>query len=170
MVGDKKKNILESFAASYGELLRHLSRRHGRDVDADDVLQDTFLRLQSIPVETDIKNPRSYLFRMADNQATDHIRGRRSLERYLSSVELPDSADDRPSPERVVDYRQRLGSLEQAISELTPRQRQVFLMHKFDGLSHAEIARDLKITKSAVEKLVMKALAHLRDRLGDLID
>ncbi|NSY46253.1 MULTISPECIES: RNA polymerase sigma factor [Agrobacterium] len=170
MVGDKKKNILESFAASYGELLRHLSRRLGRDVDADDVLQDTFLRLQSIPVETDIKNPRSYLFRMADNQATDHIRGRRSLERYLSSVELPDCADDRPSPERVVDYRQRLGSLEQAISELTPRQRQVFLMHKFDGLSHAEIARDLKITKSAVEKLVMKALAHLRDRLGDLID
>ncbi|MGV1947228.1 MULTISPECIES: RNA polymerase sigma factor [unclassified Agrobacterium] len=170
MVGDKKKNILESFAASYGELLRHLSRRLGRDVDADDVLQDTFLRLQSIPVETDIKNPRSYLFRMADNQATDHIRGRRSLERYLSSVELPDCADDRPSPERVVDYRQRLGSLEQAISELTPRQRQVFLMHKFDGLSHAEIARDLKITKSAVEKLVMKALAHLRDRLGNLID
>lgn len=170
MVGDKKKNILESFAASYGELLRHLSRRLGRDVDADDVLQDTFLRLKSIPVETDIKNPRSYLFRMADNLATDHIRGRRSLERYLSSGELPDSVDDRPSPERVVDYRQRLGRLEQAISELPPRQRQVFLMHKFDGLSHAEIARDLKITKSAVEKLVMKALAHLRDRLGDLID
>ena len=96
MVGDKKKNILESFAASYGELLRHLSRRHGRDVDADDVLQDTFLRLQSIPVETDIKNPRSYLFRMADNLATDHIRGRRSLERYLSLSLIHISEPTRP--------------------------------------------------------------------------
>jgi RNA polymerase sigma-70 factor (ECF subfamily) len=170
MVGDKKKNILESFAASYGELLRHLSRRLGRDVDADDVLQDTFLRLQSIPVETDIKNPRSYLFRMADNLATDHIRGRQSLERYFSPQEFPDSVDDKSSPERIVDYRQRLGRLEQAISELPPRQRQVFLRHKFDGLSHAEIASELRITKSAVEKLVMKALAHLRDQLGDLID
>lgn len=170
MAGEKKKSIFENFTASYGELLRHVSRRLGRDADADDVLQDTFLRLQSIPAEADIKNPRSYLFRMADNLATDHIRSKRSLERYFSSGEFPDCVDDKPLSERIVDYRQRLGRLQQAVAELPQRQRQVFLMHKFDGLSHAEIARELKITKSAVEKLVMKALAHLRDRLGNLID
>ncbi|NWJ25347.1 sigma-70 family RNA polymerase sigma factor [Rhizobium sp. Td3] len=170
MAGEKKKSIFESFAASYEELLRHLSRRLGRDADAADVLQDTYLRLQNIPTETDIKNPRSYLFRMADNSAMDHIRGKRSIERYFSSEETPDSADEKPSPERIVDYRQRLDRLQQAVSELPQRQRQVFLMHKIDGLSHAEISRELGITRSAVEKLVMKALAHLRDRLGDLID
>ena len=170
MAGDTKKTILDSFAASYAELLRYLSRRFGSNVEADDVLQDTFLRIHSIAPETDIKNPRSYLFRMADNLATDHIRARQSLERRFLTGDDADSTDERPSPERIVDYRQRLGRLEQAVAELPPRQRQVFLMHKFDGMSHSEIADELGITKSAVEKLIMKALAHLRERLSNLID
>lgn len=170
MAGDSRKNILASFSASYGELLRHLNRRLGADLDADDVLQDTFLRLHSIPADSDIRNPRSYLFRIADNLAMDRIRSRRTLGRYVASADNPDAVDESPSPESVVDYRQRLARLEQAVAELPDRQRQVFLMHKFDGLSHSEIAGELGITKSAVEKLVMKALAHCRDRLGDLID
>lgn len=107
---------------------------------------------------------------MADNLALDHIRGQRSRGHYFAQEETFDSADEAPSPESTVDYRQRLARLEQAVSELPDRQRQVFLMHKFDGMSHAEIAAELGITRSAVEKLVMKALAHCRDRLGDLID
>ena len=43
-------------------------------------------------------------------------------------------------------------------------------MHKYDGLSHSEIALRLGISRSAVEKLVMKALARCRDGLGDLLD
>lgn len=170
MAGDKNKNILESFAANYGDLLRHITRRLGKDIDADDVLQDTFLRVHSIPADADIKSPRSYLFRVANNLAMDHIRSRRAQNRHFGATEIFDSIDESPSPERVADYRQRLALLEKAIAELPDRQRQVFLMHKYDGLSHSEIARELGITKSAVEKLVMKALAHCRDRLGDLID
>lgn len=170
MAGDKKKGIFEGFAGSYEELLRHVSKRFGKRADADDVLQDTFLRAHGIHAGADIKNPRSYLYRMADNLARDHIRAANVRGRYMESVEPPDVMDEAPSPERVVDYRQRLALLEKAIAELPDRQREVFLMHKFDGLSHGEIARELGITKSAVEKLVMKALAHCRDRLGDLID
>lgn len=170
MSGDTRKTILEGFAASYKELSRYLSRRFGSNVEAEDVLQDTFLRLQNVSAEAEIKNPRSYLFRMASNQATDHIRARQAFDRRFSLAEDPDCADERPSPETVVDYRQRLDLLERAVSDLPPRQRQVFLMHKIDGLSHAEIARELGISKSAVEKLVMKALAHLRDRLSDVTD
>ncbi|MFT4003848.1 MAG: RNA polymerase sigma factor, partial [Rhizobium sp.] len=158
MAGDRKRNILDSFVASYADLLRHLSRNLGKDVDADDVMQDTFLRLQRMPIETDVANPKTYLFRVVDNLALDHIRGQRAAGRHFASDEIFDSVDGSPSPEHVVDYRQRLARLEQAVAELPSRQRQVFLMHKFDGMSHAEIARELGITKSAVEKLVMKAL------------
>ncbi|MFT4163562.1 RNA polymerase sigma factor [Shinella sp.] len=170
MSSDTKKAILNGFAASYMELSRYLVRRFGSNVEPEDVLQDTFLRLQNVPAEAEIKNPRSYLFRVAKNQATDHIRARQAFERRFSLGEDPDHADEKPSPEAVVDYRQRLGMLERAVLQLPPRQRQVFLMHKIDGLSHAEIARELGITKSAVEKLVMKALGHLRDRLSNVID
>lgn len=170
MTGDSRKTILENFLVIHKELSRHLTRRLGKGLDADDVLQDTFLRLHSIPADSDIRNPRSYLFRVADNLATDRIRSRQTHGRHFASVDNPASVDESPSPESVVDYRQRLARLQQAVAELPDRQRQVFLMHKYDGLSHSEIAGELGITKSAVEKLVMKALAHCRDRLGDLID
>lgn len=170
MSGDPKNSIRSGFLAGYAELLRHVTRRLGRDADAGDVIQDTFLRIQRIPAGAEIQNPRSYLYRMADNQALDHLRERQSRQRYFSSDDYADPADEAPSPESIVDYRQRLARLKQAIAELPARQKEVFLLHKFDGLSHSEIAERLGITRSAVEKLVMKALAHCRDRLGDLID
>mgnify|MGYP001122674602 CR=1 FL=1 len=81
MTGDAKKRILDGFAASYMELARYLTRRFGAQVETDDVLQDTYLRLQNVRVDTEIANARSYLFRAARNQATDHIRARRAFER-----------------------------------------------------------------------------------------
>lgn len=170
MAEDKKKSMLDCFVSSYTELSRHLSRRFGRDLDPQDVMQDTYLRLEAIPAESDIRNPRSYLFRMANNVATDRLRGQRSAVGYAPSEELAAAVDDSASPEQITDYRQRLLRLQEAIAELPPRQKQVLLMHKFDGLTHTQIAAELGITKSAVEKLVMKALAHLRDRMGTLID
>ncbi|MEH0072210.1 sigma-70 family RNA polymerase sigma factor [Pannonibacter sp. Pt2-lr] len=156
--------------SSYTELSRHLSRRFGRDLDAQDVMQDTYLRLDAIPAGSDIRNPRSYLFRMANNVAADRLRGQRSAVSCAPSEELAAAVDDSASPEQITDYRQRLSRLQEAIGELPPRQKQVLLMHKFDGLTHTQIAAELGITKSAVEKLIMKALAHLRDRMGTLID
>ena len=165
-----KNKLLETFVASYEDLSAYLSRRLGKEIDASDVLQDTFLRLQKIPVGTDIVNSRSYLFRVVDNLALDHLRSHQARTRRIAPDDFFDPADDRPSPEHVIDYRQRLSRLESAIAELPARQKQVFLMHKFDGLSHSQIGERLGITKSAVEKLIMKALAHCRDRLGDLLD
>ena len=170
MSEDPKNNIRNGFLSGYAELLRHVTRRLGRDAEAVDVIQDTFLRIHRIPAGAEIHNARSYLYRMADNQALDHLRERQSRQRYISSDEYLDPVDEAPSPEAIVDYRQRLTLLQKAIAELPARQKEVFLLHKFDGLSHTEIAERLGITRSAVEKLVMKALAHCRDRLGDLIE
>lgn len=155
---------------SYGDLLRHLSRRLGGSVDASDVLQDTFLRIEKIPADVDIRNPRSYLFRIADNVAIDHLRGKKSRSRYIVDGELPEAEADQVSAEQTLDYRQRLAVLERAVAGLPQRQRQVFLMHKYDGLSHSQIAEELAISRSAVEKLIMKALATCRDAVGDLLN
>jgi len=170
MANSTKNAIVQVLMDSYSDLLRHLSRRLGGSVDAGDIVQDTFLRIQKIPADTDIRNPRSYVFRMAENVAVDHLRGQKSRSRYIADGELPDMEDDQVSAERTVDYRQRLAMLERAVAGLPQRQRQVFLMHKFDGLSHSQIAEELGISRSAVEKLVMKALATCRDALGDMMN
>lgn len=161
--------IVQVLMDCYSDLVRHLSRRVGGAADAGDIIQDTFLRIQKIPVDTEIQHPRAYVFRMADNVATDHLRARQSRSRYFVNGETPEIEADQVSAERVLDYRQRLALLERAIAGLPARQRQVFLMHKFDGLSHLQIAAELGISRSAVEKLIMKALATCRDQLGDLL-
>lgn len=163
--------LFSDFARNYEELVRRVMRRVGSRATATDVVQDTFLRLQAAPQSGEITNPTAYLFRVADNLAIDHLRQETSRARMV--VPHPDYehvAAAEASPEHALDYKQRLRLLEAAIAELPPKCREVFLLHKFDGLSHGEIAERLGITKSMVEKHVMKALAHCRDRLAHVMD
>lgn len=170
MPPNPKKTILQVLTESYGDLVRHVAQRFKGRADADDVIQDTYLRVRNMPSDTPIQNPQAYLFRMANNVAVDHVRRRNALERHISPIEFPDVGSGEVSVDRVIDYRQRLTALERVVADLPARQREAFLMHKFDGLSHQEIAAELGITRSAVEKLIMKALATCRDRLDGLLD
>lgn len=163
-------DLQDLFRRHAREITRFLRRRGYDPETAKDITQDTFLRAHSARTSSDINNSRSYLFRIADNLAKDHFRAGKVRGQYIEPAITFDIADETPDPEHITDYRQRLELLEKVISTLPARQKEVFLMHKFDGLSHGEIAQKLGITKSAVEKLIMKALAHCRDRLGDLID
>ncbi|MGH6860328.1 MAG: sigma-70 family RNA polymerase sigma factor [Phyllobacterium sp.] len=170
MVVDTETSLLHVLTLHYDELVRHLTRKLGNAVVATDVAQDTYLRLQSVPAGIDIQSPRAFIFRVADNLAIDHLRKEASRARYFTTEQIPERAMDAPLQDRVLDYRQRLALLEQAIAELPPKCRETFLMHKYDGLSHAEIARELHISRSMVEKHIMKALAHCRDRLSSVLD
>lgn len=171
MAEDKNRSLLGVFSAIYDDLLRHLKSRFGDHVDANDVLQDAYLRLSRIPDDTLVENPRPYLYRVADNLARDHLRGQTSRNRrFTGSDALDTSASPAPSPEHEIDFKQRLQKLQEAVNELPPRQKQIFLLHKFEGLSHSEIASRLGISRSAVEKHMIKALIVCRDRLGDLMD
>lgn len=170
MVINNEKSIAGILIENYDEIVKRLRWRMGGVVDPDDVVQDAFLKLHALPADVKIGNPRSYVFRVADNTALDLIRSRKARSRYFSSEEMRDSASEAPSPERITDFRQRLRILEKIVSEMPPRQREVFLLHKFDELSHADIAQRLGISRSAVEKHIMKALVKCRERLDSLLD
>ena len=72
--------------------------------------------------------------------------------------------DDAPSPETVAAGRQRLAKLVEALDCLPAKTRTVFRLHKFDGLSHAEVAQRLGISRSSVEKHMIDALKFLTAR------
>ncbi|TWT03762.1 sigma-70 family RNA polymerase sigma factor [Reyranella sp. CPCC 100927] len=167
MAAADKTSLLALLAAHYGDLLRYLTRRLGSATTAADVAQDTYLRLRGAATVSDIANPRAYLFQVAGNLATDRLRSDQAHQRRLSHLAQHAERVERRDPEVTLDYKQRITRLAQAIDELPPRCREVFLMHRFDGLSHPDIAARLGISRSMVEKHVMKALAHCRDRLSD---
>jgi RNA polymerase sigma-70 factor (ECF subfamily) len=117
-----------------------------------------------------VENPRSYLFRIADNLAIDHLRRNAQKTRYFVDTEEPDAPANEPSQEETADYRQRLQMLRRAVAELPPRQRMAFQLHKIEGLSYTEVGARMGIGRTAVEKLIRKAFAHCRDRLDGLLD
>lgn len=162
-----RSSLLRLLLVHYEEMTGHLARRLGSLCLAEDVVQDTYLRLRGLNAVPELDNPRSYLFRMADNIALDRIRAETRQVRRFAPAELGlERPDEEPDAETTLEHKQRLDRLTQALNELPPRCREVFLLHKFDGLSHADIAVRLGISRSMVEKHVMKALAHCRDRLA----
>jgi RNA polymerase sigma-70 factor (ECF subfamily) len=166
MAEKDRSSLLRLLVAHYEELTGYLTRRLGSQSSAKDVVHDTYLRLQALGAVPDVDNPRAYLYRVADNIALDRLRAEgRRMRRFVHDEQLHERPSNAPSAETTLEHKQRLHLLALAIDELPPRCREVFLLHKFDGLSHAEIAERLGITRSMAEKHVMKALAHCRDRL-----
>ncbi|MCW5787538.1 MAG: sigma-70 family RNA polymerase sigma factor [Nitrospira sp.] len=108
-----------------------------------------------------------FLFRVATNLLIDHHR--RQQHRDTVTLDDPersiDQADLSPSIERIVWSKQQVARLQQAIEELPPKCRQVFLLIKFHHFTHAEVAATLGIAQSTVVKHMIKAVDFCRTRL-----
>lgn len=154
------------------ELLRFLRRNGVSDDVAPDLMQDAFLRLASAhkPGDTVVSNPRAYLFQVSRNLVIDHARSITVQKRVFVADVPADIPAMQPSPETEADFRQRMERLGQAVAQLPARQREVFLLHKFDEMTHSEIAVHLGISKSMVEKHMIKALIRLRESMDDLLN
>lgn len=151
------------FRQYYGELLRFLTAKLGCREEAADVVQDTFLRLRGVKDLGVVAQPRAFLYKTALNLAVDLSRRQRVRSERAAQLDLPEELPcTAPRQDDAVEAKQRVRLLHEAIAELPPKCRQVFLLHKFMDLPHAEIAARLGISKNMVEKHVMKAMAHCR--------
>lgn len=159
------------FKSHSNELIRFIRRAGVPEDDAPDLLQDAFLRLVTThDGQASIANPRAYLFTVSRNLVTDHARARAVRQRYTQAEAPTDVVAPEPPPEAAIDYRRMVQKLEGALAGLSDRQREVFLLHKFEELSHTEISVRLGISRSMVEKHMMRALFNLRTELGDMLD
>lgn len=139
-----------------------------RDIDAaNDMVQETFLRLSSNEAHLRLRNPAAWLQRVARNLLIDKARRDASRQAHLH-VPLDEAMDAGVAPDQAarIEAGQLLESYERAIAQLTERTRQVFLLHRVEGLSYRQIAERLAISVSTVEYHMMRALAHL-DRVLD---
>jgi len=144
-------------------LLRYVSALLGRRADAEDVLQDAYARLLTVPVlDRTPARARAYLFKTATNLVRDRFR--RS---HVTVDEEPsdDVAADGETPELIVDFEQGLDAVKRALLELKPRCREVFLLRAVDGLEYDAIAAHLGISKRTVEREMKHALDVCQERL-----
>jgi len=160
--------------------LHRLFERHARDINrflrrrghsaetADDLTQDTFVRvLASPPAETDLNhNPKAYLYQVSRNLSINHRRRESLLQTTdLSTGEVAGIADPSPSPETVLYSRQCLAQVEAALAELPERTRRAFEMHRLGGKTIAEVARELALSTGRTWGLIHEAYRHLLTRV-----
>jgi len=152
-------------------LLRLLTARLGNSEDAEDVLQDLWIKLEVTP-SGPIAQPAAYLFRMANNLAFDR---RRSATRHALRdkewLESQSSSDDIPNIEHILLARERLAQVEAALASLPPRVSRAFRLFRFEGLTQKVIAAQLGLSLSSVEKLLQQAYRtihnHGRENIAD---
>ena len=132
-------------------------RRRGRsEQDADDLVQEAFLRLERYQREQPVGKPEAFLMRTALNLSIDAHRTRESRgeQVLLDDVVIVDTA---PGIEDVLLSRERLRRLSECLAQLNDKTRSIFLAHRVEGLSYQEIGRLHGLSISGVEKQVAKA-------------
>lgn len=165
---DGRRRLLGTLQANYEQLRKFAERRLRSSDCADDVVQETFVRVAMLDEQTPIENPLSFLYRVTGNLSLDWLRERKVRERHLESGALPEYvADASPDGEAQLLSQQRLKILVDAVAELPPRCREVFHLRKLEHLSSLQIAERLGISRNMVEKHLRKALLHCQTRLDE---
>jgi RNA polymerase sigma factor (sigma-70 family) len=164
------KNGLEAvFMANRQGLERFLRARSGSAAEAEDLVQDLWLKLGG--VVGPVAEPLAYLYRMADNLVLDRRRSATRRERRDDawsdlSGGGADGISDSPSVERALIAKERLAIVETALKALGERTVSIFRRYRIDGALQRDIASEHGISLSAVEKHLQKAyqtILQLRD-------
>lgn len=165
---DDAAGLTAVLVANRPQLIRFFTSRTGSAAEAEDIVQEIWLHVARADTGP-VVNPLAYLHRVGMNIVLDRVRERQRRERReqgWSDVSIEqrggEATDDGPLPHDIADGRQRARRLATAIEALPPGAGRVFRRHKLDGLSHSEVAAELGISRSAVEKHIAVALRHLR--------
>lgn len=150
------------FSQHQPSLVRFIERRAPAQ-DVGDLVQECFRRLLSSSAYPRVlsEQPGAYLYRTARNLLAErHRTDERRMVADHQSFEEPEIAG--PDPHTVLEERDQMRRVVEALARLRPRTRDIFLMHRFDGLRYDDIAAAKGISVKGVEKQIAKAMVAIR--------
>jgi len=150
----------------YGPALRRYFRRRAGAAEAEDLVQEVFIRLVARSRGEAVEDVERYLFRIANNVLISRHRHDTALVRRADEAAEPCDRADEISPERALIGKQALSALAAAVQGLPPRTREAFVYHRFEEMTYAAIAVRMGISASGVEKLIQRAMEHILGRMG----
>lgn len=153
---------LRAWMEAYGPPLRRFLRRRVGDAEAEEMVQEVFLAIHARRSADPIENPQGYLFR-----AARHLLSRRhaAFEQRFDEGDLY-AGIDTSTPEQQLLDKDELRRTMVAIEALPPRARQAFVLHRFEEMTYAAIASEMRISLSAVRQLISRAIAQIAKEVG----
>jgi RNA polymerase sigma-70 factor, ECF subfamily len=176
LAGDKDafRVLVERHSRS---IFRVVYRMTGNQQDAEEILQETFLRAyKSLERFESRSNFGTWLYRIAVNRALDLLSSRKAQVRMKDAYQITDSPDPDdsrqvqlpaagPGPDRLLISSEIKKKLAQAMSLLTPAERVAFTMRHMEGRSIEEVGLALNLKVSAAKNSVFRAVQKLRQQL-----
>jgi RNA polymerase sigma factor (sigma-70 family) len=156
-----------SFLGQLRNRLQRLLRGRGRTrEDAEDLIQEAFLKLQMYREKGNkVYQPEAFLVRTVLRLSINaHRDERRHLFADVPVEELP-VIDTSPSPHDILAAEQQLDLMKRTLDDISERTREVFLLHRGDGLSYQQIAKLYGMTTKAVERRIAHAMLTLASKL-----
>jgi RNA polymerase sigma factor (sigma-70 family) len=180
MTREQDQRITEVVQRERSRLRNFIRRRVPDPAEADDVLQDVFARLvEAHRLLMPIEHVTGWLFTVARNRITDLFREKRP-EPFSDQAAFDDEDDELrfedllPSPDAGPDalYLRRavLEQLLEALGELPPEQRAVFVAHELEGRSFRQMAAATGVSINTLLARKRYAVRHLRARLQQIYD
>lgn len=138
-------------------------------IDPEEIVQEVFIKIwmkrETIDPEKDFQ---SYLFSIAKNLILDYIKSAVNRKLYYTGEYFQQDLADNDIPE--VAFREIAEEkLQQFLSEIPMRRREIFLLSRFEGLTYKQIAEKLDITENTVDSQIRNALAFLRKEFKKII-
>ena len=138
-------------------------RMRGETDEVEDRFHDTWIKLRRIEPSGPIRDPLPYIYKVADNVVLDARKMRQRREKRDEAYGETTSQQNSESGERSIDANVELREVETALEDLSERTLMVFRKARIEGYTQKEIAAELEISVSGVEKHLLKAYARIAE-------
>jgi RNA polymerase sigma-70 factor (ECF subfamily) len=164
--------LLATFLEKRENLVLFLAARLRSASEAEDLVQDLYLKVAAIAPGSDVRAPAALLYRMAANLMVDHVRSgqraaRRNAQWRLDTRVTLGAVDvvSEPAADETLVARERVRLLAEAVEELPPQMGRAFRLHKLEGRSQAETAQAMGVSRKMIEQHIAAAIRRLAERL-----
>jgi len=146
----------------YGFVIRYIKQEE----DAEEIVQEVFLKIWESRKKIDTYlSFDSFIFTIAYNTTISLLRKRVNEKKYLEYLQLRQQITNADEIIDEIHFKQIKEQLKSSLNQLTPRQREIFLLSREEGFTHEEIAKRLNISSNTVKNHLVTTLAFLRSKI-----
>ena len=156
----------ESVYKEHSRTLRNFIYYKCGDVhQAEDVMQEAFIKLWQNCTKVLLEKAKSYLYTVANNTFLNEVAHKKVVLKHQKSIKTNSSNE---TPQFILEEKEFMERLKKSIAALPVKQREVFLLSRIDNKKYSEIAEIVGVSVKAVEKRMSQALIILRKEIGNI--